>query len=98
MAGITFSPDFPVTNGALQTINSATDGAGFVAAINPTGTALIYSTYLSGNTRTSINGIAVDSSGDAYVTGSTDDINFPTTSGAFQTAAKAHYAKSLLDL
>ena len=93
VAGITFSPDFPVTNGALQTINAATDGAGFVAAINPTGTALIYSTYLSGNTRTSINGIAVDSSGDAYVTGSTDDINFPTTSGAFQTAAKADYAE-----
>jgi hypothetical protein len=93
VAGLTFSPDFPVTPGAFQRINSASNGSGFVAAINPTGTALIYSTYLSGNTRTSISGIAVDSAGDAYVTGSTDDINFPTTSGAFQTAAKADYAE-----
>jgi hypothetical protein len=93
VAGITFSPDFPVTTGAFQRINSAANGAGFVAAINPTGTALIYSTYLTGNTRTSISGIAVDSAGDAYVTGSTDDINFPTTSGAFQTAAKTDYAE-----
>lgn len=93
VAGMTFSPDFPVTTGAFQRINSAANGSGFVAAINPTGTALIYSTYLSGNTRTSISGIAVDSAGDAYVTGSTDDINFPTTSGAFQTSAKTDYAE-----
>ena len=58
--------------------------------MNPAGTALIYSTYLGG-TGTDyppylsgvIGGIAVDSSGSAYVTGSVNFLNFPTTSGAF---------------
>ncbi len=92
VVGTTYSTDFPVTSGAFQTINKAANGAGFVAAINSTGTALVYSTYLSGSTQTWINGIAVDASGDAYVTGKTNNIDFPTTSGAFQASAKADYA------
>src|SRR5579862_785482 len=81
--------NFPVTSGAFQPVN---DGPvdGFVSKINPAGSALIYSTYLGGSSQLRYNydgasGIAVDSSGNAYVTGSTSSTNFPTTPSAFQT-------------
>jgi len=74
---------FPVTTGAFQTsFNSLTDA--FVTKLNSTGTALVYSTYLGGSGSDVGNGIAVNSAGNAYVTGSTDSSNFPTTAGAFQ--------------
>ena len=50
--------------------------------IDPT---LAYSTYLHGSNLDESDGIALDSSGNAYVTGFTDSSNFPTTPGAFQT-------------
>jgi hypothetical protein len=59
---------------------------GFVAKLNATGSALTYATYLGGNSLDVADGIAIDSSGNAYVTGFTFSVNFPTTAGAFQTA------------
>ena len=50
----------------------------FVAKLNPTGSALVYSTYLGGSVDDFGYGIAVDSAGDAYVTGFTESTNFPT--------------------
>jgi sugar lactone lactonase YvrE len=94
VTGFSESPDFPVTQGAFQTVNNASFPWGrnaFVTKINPTGTALVYSTYLGGSARGSTlysdqaNGIAVDSSGDAYVTGTAASTDFPVTAGAFQT-------------
>ena len=58
----------------------------FVAKIKPSGSALVYSTYLGGSEDDVGMGIAVDSSGNAYVTGNTNSSNFPTTAGAFQTS------------
>jgi hypothetical protein len=84
VTGSTSSPDFPTTPGALQTTYSS-QGDAFVAKLNATGTALLYSTYLGGSSWDWGSGIAVDRSGNAYVTGSTSSPNFPTTPGALQT-------------
>jgi hypothetical protein len=72
---------FPTTPGAFQTLNtSQSPGYSdvFVAKLNFPGSALIYSTLLGGALTDSPAGIAVDSSGDAYVTGYTESNNFPT--------------------
>jgi hypothetical protein len=59
----------------------------FVTKLDPTGSHLIYSTYLGGSTfgQTKAYAIAIDSSGSAYVTGSTQQPDFPVTAGAYHT-------------
>jgi hypothetical protein len=79
---------FPVTPGAFQTLFGGNRDA-FVTKLNPTGTALIYSTYVGGNDVDFANGIAINASGNAYLIGNTDSSNFPTTPGAFQTTISA---------
>ena len=87
VGGRTQSPDFPITQGALQTVNRSTldNGTAFVSELNSTGSALIYSTFLGGTAGSAVTGIRVDDSDNAYVTGRTFDTDFPTTAGAFQT-------------
>jgi hypothetical protein len=86
VTGVAGSTDFPTTPGAFQTTFRGPGGDGFVAKLNPTGTALAYSSYLSGGGAGDIGkGIAVDAAGNAYVTGQTNSADFPTTPGAFQT-------------
>lgn len=92
VTGQSFSSDFPVTSGAFQIANKGINA--FVAKINPTGTALVYSTLIGGSGNDSGQGIAVDSSDNAYVVGSTASADFPVTSGAFQTVNKAAAEKS----
>jgi len=84
VTGKTASTDFPLANALQGGIASATDA--FVAKLNAAGSALVYSTYLGGNGLDVGNGIAVDSIGNAYVTGETQSTDFSTNSGAFQTA------------
>jgi hypothetical protein len=86
VTGGTASSDFPTTSGAFQKANIALNGyyTAFVTKLNPTGTALAYSTFLGGSIQDVGNGIAVDGSGSAYVAGQTSSGNFPTTPGAFQ--------------
>jgi photosystem II stability/assembly factor-like uncharacterized protein len=83
ITGHTFSSDFPLVN-PLQSICSGSfcDDA-FITKLNVTGSALFYSTYLGGSDRDVANGVAVDASGNAYVTGLTSSADFPTTVGAF---------------
>jgi hypothetical protein len=82
VTGKTAAANFPTTAGAFQTTFGGGDAL-FIAKLNPQGTALVYSTYING---ASGNGIAVDSAGNAYVTGEASTPNFPTTPGAFQTS------------
>jgi hypothetical protein len=84
VTGTTFSPDFPTTAGALDTTLGGVRDA-FVTKLNPTGAALVYSTYFGGSETDLGGSIAVDSSGNAYVSGNTMSFNFPTTPGAFDT-------------
>src|SRR5712675_1074542 len=93
VTGLTHSTNFPTTAGAFQTTfsdpSNTVDPDAFVTKLNPTGSALVYSTYLGGSRFDSGAGIAVDGAGNAYVTGATQSGNFPTTAGAFQTAFKS---------
>jgi hypothetical protein len=85
VTGYASSTTFPTTTGAFQAaLGGGVDG--FVTVLNPTGSALLYSTFLGGTANDEGYKIAVDRSGMAYVTGYTKSSNFPTTSGAFQTA------------
>ena len=83
VAGHTDSTDFPTLNPVQATYGGGSCDT-FVTKLNPTGTALVYSTFLGGFTADIGTSIAVDASGDAYVAGATDSSNFPTTAGAFQ--------------
>jgi hypothetical protein len=83
VTGYTFSSNFPTTDNAYDRIFEGGYTDVFVTKLNPSGSSLVYSTYLGGSGRDSGNGIAVDSIGDVYVTGSTMSSDFPTTTGAF---------------
>jgi hypothetical protein len=81
------SPGFPTTPGAFQAANAGFSNA-FITKLAPAGNALVYSTYLGGEAYDWGFGIAVDSEGNAYVSGGTKSSSpgFPTTPDAFQTA------------
>jgi hypothetical protein len=87
VTGVTVSFDFPTTLGAFDTTFNAGNDANdaFVTKLNPAGSALVYSTYLGGSNADLGGDIAVDATGDAYVTGTTNSANFPTTLGTFDT-------------
>jgi hypothetical protein len=81
VTGSTNSTDFPTMNPLQPTCGPYGDA--FVTKINPSGSALVYSTYLGGSGQPygggdGGEGIAVDSSGNAYVTGVTNSTDFPT--------------------
>lgn len=78
ITGWTVSTNFPALKGYSGSNAGSVDA--FVAKLNPAGTALVYSTYLGGNSDDRGFGIAVDASGDAFVTGWTYSANFPTAS------------------
>ncbi len=86
VTGYTQSSNFPTTTGAFKTTQPSGAQASFVAKVNPTGSALVYSTYLSGGGVDAGYGVALDHSGDAFITGATASTAFPTTVGAYQTA------------
>jgi Beta-propeller repeat len=77
LAGSTTSANFP-TQSPAQPANHGGNGDAFVAKLNPSGSALVYSTYLGGSGQDVAYGIAVDSAGSAYVAGSTTSTDFPT--------------------
>ena len=84
VTGVTSSADFPVTAGAADSSFNGTADA-FVSELNANGSALLYSTYLGGTQSESGNDVALDPGGDVYVTGHTYSMDFPATTGAFDT-------------
>jgi fibronectin type 3 domain-containing protein len=77
---------FTPTPGAFQTDQPLTDAFLLKLDLTRTGAdALLYSTYLGGSGDDSGSGVALDSTGHVYITGTTESANFPTTPGGFQT-------------
>jgi hypothetical protein len=83
IVGQTTSTDFPTLNPIQSALNGT--GNGFVTKLNSAGSALVYSTFLGGGSADIASAVALDPSSNAYVTGSTKNAAFPTTTGAFQT-------------
>ena len=88
VTGATYASDFPTAN-AIQSKYTSTGLMpfdAFVSKLSPDGTQLLYSTFLGGSNTSGGMAIAVDGTGNAYVTGATTSKDFPVTAGAFQTA------------
>lgn len=84
VTGLTADFDFPITPGAFQTALAGIDV--FITKLNPSGSALVYSTFLGGTSVQEAHSIVVDAiTGEAFVCGVTTSADFPTTVGAFQT-------------
>lgn len=88
VTGITWSGDFPTTAGALMP-RSIGQGDVFVTKLNPSG-SLAYSTYVGGSGVDTATGIAVDVSGNSYITGYTSSTDFPVFR-AFQSAFRGGF-------
>jgi hypothetical protein len=91
LTGFTDSTNFPTTNALYSAVSGGIDKFAkshltdaFVTELNPAGNALVYSTYLGGNSMDAAYGITLDEAGDAYITGYTYSTNFPITPNAFQ--------------
>ncbi len=82
VTGKTSSSDFPVTAGVYDTTHNGWDDV-FVFKLNSSSSSLIYSTFVGGSGIEGGCSIAIDSSGNAYVTGATGSPDFPTTPGAY---------------
>ena len=85
VTGNTISTDFPTLNPVAAANAGSYDV--IVAKFNPTGTALVYSTYVGGSGSDTGRGIAVDSGGNVYVTGNSYSTNFPMVNAAQSTSA-----------
>jgi hypothetical protein len=84
MTGTTESTNFPTKGGLQSREGGGTDA--FVTKLDGTTGAIVYSTYIGGSGHDIANQIKADAAGSAYVVGSTNSLDFPTTKGAFQTA------------
>ncbi len=103
VVGISSSTDFPTSTGAYQKTNKAAANLAtnvFVSKLDPTLSTLMYSTYVGGSgiqsPTTGDNGlgdfgtgIAIDTTGNAYITGATESRDFPVTSDAFQSGPRS---------
>jgi hypothetical protein len=83
VTGVTSNTSFPVSANAASIPATQGSPTVFVAKLNPGGTALLYASYLSGEVSESAFGIAIDSTGQIYVTGQTLSTEFPVTTNAY---------------
>jgi hypothetical protein len=80
LAGATEATDFPTKNAIQSSYHGNFDG--FVLELNSSGNALVYSTYLGGSGLDLVHNIEVDTHANAYITGSTESLDFPTANAA----------------
>ncbi len=83
VTGVTASINFPTTSSAYEATYGG-DSDVFVTKFNPTGTGVLFSTYLGGSGIDTPSQILLDAAGDIFLLGSTQSNNFPTTVGVFQ--------------
>jgi hypothetical protein len=103
VAGQTSSANFPIA-AAFQSVNhsigSTVDsalGSAFVTKLNSSGSAVVYSTYLGGSTRDAALAVAVDTLGDAYLSGYTSSTDFPVANALQpQNATGGHGANAFV--
>jgi Beta-propeller repeat len=82
VVGTTMSTDFPVVAATAVVPTAPVAGCGFVTELDPTGATKLYSSYLCGSSSLDAAfAVAVDSSGDVYVTGTTSSLDFPPMNG-----------------
>jgi uncharacterized protein (TIGR03437 family) len=103
VAGSVGDDTFPTTPGAFQETAKTTSGPGtlpgygFIAKLNPTGSALLFSTLLGGtagaNALSGVDKIAIDNNGAVYALGTSSSPDFPVTSGAYQSVGRMFLAK-----
>lgn len=83
VTGTTMSTDFPVTPNALQP-NYFGNTDVFITKVSPDGATLVYSTYAGGSQSDVPSSLALDPSGDAYITGLTFSSDYPVSAGRFK--------------
>src|SRR5256714_12281651 len=93
IVGGTASIDFPTVN-PIQATSSLPYLHGFIAKLDPTGSGLVYSTYLGGTRSDEANSVAVDGNGSAYITGYTRSLNFPVANAIQATRSGSPSFKS----
>jgi len=105
IAGNTTSDDFPTTAGAFDTSYNPPAPQGesdaFFAVLSPDGNGtsdLLYGTYIGSGADESASGLAVDTTGNAFISGTTSSTNFPTTSGAWDTTHNGNTDAFILKL
>jgi uncharacterized protein (TIGR03437 family) len=79
VTGIVTSDDFPTVNAIDSTLGSHAVDDAFVTKFNPSGSALVYSTYLGGGSADDPYALALDPAGNVYITGRTNSSDFPLT-------------------
>ncbi len=87
ITGFTSSTNFPTTSGSFQPVHGGGTYDAFATKLSPTGSPY-FSTYIGGNDSDRAGAIAIDTTANVYIAGSTASINFPTTATAAQTALK----------
>ena len=103
VTGSTYSSDFPTTASSYAAIDPALGNAhltpvAFITKFHHDGSGLIYSTFLGGTGGDSATAIALDSAGNAYVTGTTFSTDFPVTPGAYETTLNSTAASFVTKL
>lgn len=81
VTGYTYFPEYPITPGAFDA--TLEGGDAFVTKLNSAGSGLVYSTFIGGTSVEMGRSIAIDQTGNAYITGHTTSVDFPVTPGAY---------------